>query len=233
MKRFEEEFEIATFTGEREGTSGEHAGQLFPRGTRAIIRRLSRSVASSAAQLDRPWVLAFERNRPQRIEPLMGWTSDNDPMVQVRLSFPSRDAAVAYAERQGLDYRVCEEPASRSDAQGNLERVVWGNALINAATQHGQKLSQGLERAMINPAAVFGSPGEVVSHPCLGIGQKWEILRRWAWDEYLLDLASDEAMPAAEAVSRLDEVKTAMLQLEEFVQLAFASEGAASVAARM
>jgi hypothetical protein len=232
MKRLEEEFDIATIAGRPDGTSAKHVARSFPEGTRATIRRLPRSVTSSAPQRDRPWILAFARNHPQRIEPLMGWTGDDDPMVQVRLSFPSRDVAVAYAERQGLDYRVCNEPVSASVAQDSLERVVWGNALMNVATQHSQNLPQGLERAMINPAAVFGLPDEVVSHPGLGIGQKWEILRRWAWDEYLLDVAADEAMPAPETASRLDEVKTAMLQLEEFVQLAFAGEGAASAAAR-
>lgn len=43
-------------------------------------------MTSSAFQIRRPRVLAFERSRPQRTEPLMGWTSDDDLMVQVRLS---------------------------------------------------------------------------------------------------------------------------------------------------
>jgi hypothetical protein len=229
MKRLEDEFSIATHTGQRNGAAAGHRGQPFPNGTPATIRRLPRSVTSSAPQAHRPWILAFERNRPQRIEPLMGWTSDEDPMVQVRLSFPSHDAAVAYAERQGLAYRIHDEPAPRSAGQESFERVVWGNAVMNAATQHGQDLPKGLDRAMINPASVFGSPDEVVSHPSLGIGQKWEILRRWAWDEYLLDVAAQEAMPAPETASRLDEVKTAMLRLEEFARLAFAAGGMASV----
>ena len=232
MKRLEEKFDIATTAGQGDATLTWHTARSFPKGTRAIIRRRPRSVTSSAPQLAQPWILAFERNRPQRIEPLMGWTSDDDPMVQVRLSFPSRDAAVAYAERQGLNYRVCGEPTSRPTVQDSFEQAVWGNALMKVATQNGQNLPKGLERAMINPAAVFSSPDEVVNHPDLGIGQKWEILRRWAWDEYLLDVAADEAMPAPETASRLDEVKVAMQRLDEFVRLAFASDGAASVAAR-
>lgn len=232
MKRLEEEFDIATQARSPHGAWAAHRGQPFPKGTPATIRRLPRSVTSSAPQVDRPWVLAFERSRPQRIEPLMGWTSDDDPMVQVRLSFPSRDAAVAYAERQGLDYRVCDGSFFPPHAESSFERVAWGNALMNAAMHHGQSLPKGLERAMVNPASVFGSPDEVVSHPDLGIGQKWEILRRWAWDEYLLDVAAQEAMPTPETASRLDEVKTAMLQLEALVQLAFAGDGTAAVAAR-
>lgn len=192
-------------------------------GRAAIIRRLPRSVTSAAPQANRPWVLTFERRKPQRIEPLMGWTSDNDPMVQVRLSFPTREAAVAYAEKQGLDYRVLADRDGRPEQPTLGEQLVWSNALMGVALQHDSTLPEGLERALVSPSSVFNSPAEVLGHPQLGIGQKWEILRRWAWDEYLLDLATEEAMPDTETPSRLEEVRTAMLQLEEFVRHAFGS----------
>jgi hypothetical protein len=54
----------------------------------------------------RKWVLSFERRTPPFIEPLMGWTGGDDTMAQVELCFPTRAAAVAFAERQGLNYRV-------------------------------------------------------------------------------------------------------------------------------
>jgi len=72
-----------------------------------------------------------------------------------------------------------------------------------------------LERALVNPAAVFRSPSDVVDDPILPVDCKREILRRWAWDEYLLQLASDEAMPEGREPSRLDEVKCALLALQE------------------
>jgi hypothetical protein len=50
---------------------------------------------------------------------------------------------------------------------------------------------------------------QVVRHPLLTIDCKREILQRWAWDEYLLDLANAEGMPEGEP-SRLDEVKAAL-----------------------
>jgi len=66
-----------------------------------------------------------------------------------------------------------------------------------------------LDRILINPAAVFGSPEEVVRHPLLTLDCKREILCRWAWDEYLLDLALADGMPEGEP-SRLAEVKAAL-----------------------
>jgi hypothetical protein len=68
---------------------------------------------------------------------------------------------------------------------------------------------QDLERAFINPACVFGSPVDVVRRPLLTLDCKREILWRWAWDEYLLDLAHADGMPEGEP-SRLPEVKAAL-----------------------
>ena len=55
------------------------------------------------------WRLDFEPELPRSIEPLMGWTSSGDMRQQVRLNFATKEEAIAYAERNGLTYRV-EEP---------------------------------------------------------------------------------------------------------------------------
>src|SRR3954471_2997275 len=49
---------------------------------------------------------------------------------------------------------------------------------------------------------------EVLNDPSLTIEDKREVLRRWAWDAWLLEVAADEAMAAGEP-SRYDEVKAA------------------------
>jgi hypothetical protein len=61
----------------------------------------------------------------------------------------------------------------------------------------------------VNPASVFDTPHDVVRQPLLTIDCKREILQRWTWDEYLLDLADAEGMPEG-VPSRLDEVKAAL-----------------------
>ena len=71
-----------------------------------------------------------------------------------------------------------------------------------------------LERALINPAAVFDTPRMVLRQPRLMAGCKREILRRWAWDEYLKEVAASEGMAEGEP-SRLDEVKAALLSMDE------------------
>jgi len=70
-----------------------------------------------------------------------------------------------------------------------------------------------LNRALLNPAAVFRSPDDVVQQPSLSVECKRAILSRWLWDEYLIDLAAAEGMGDGEP-SRLDEVKAALRALE-------------------
>ncbi len=71
-----------------------------------------------------------------------------------------------------------------------------------------------LERALVNPAAVFASPAAVLAHPRLLRACKREILRRWAWDEYLQEVAAAEGMAEGEP-SQLDAVQVALLALGE------------------
>jgi hypothetical protein len=80
----------------------------------ARIYRPAKSATQSGAAGTTRWLLEFEPESPREIEPLMGWTSSSDMKQQVKLWFPSKAAAVAYAERNALDYRVEEpKPAAR------------------------------------------------------------------------------------------------------------------------
>ena len=63
------------------------------------------------------WLLEFERSQPQRPDPLTGWNGSGDTRPQVRLSFRTKDDAIAYAEKQGFDYHVV--PASPSPRHGS------------------------------------------------------------------------------------------------------------------
>ncbi|MBD0415749.1 ETC complex I subunit [Oryzicola mucosus] len=54
------------------------------------------------------WVLEFEPEVPKTIDPLMGYTTSRDMKRQIRLSFETREEAIAYAEKQGIGYRIQE-----------------------------------------------------------------------------------------------------------------------------
>ncbi len=72
----------------------------------ARIYRQSPSVTQSGPAPAKPWRLVFDPEAPRSIEPLMGWTSSADIKQQIRLRFATKEEAVAYAEREGIPYRV-------------------------------------------------------------------------------------------------------------------------------
>ena len=204
-------------------------GLTWPRDAEACIVRRPRSVTTSGRARTGMWVLRFERHRPPVVEPLMGWTGGDEVLPQVELTFASREAAVAYAERQDIAYRVEDGPRDRAALEAERSRhaegrsrgveeavgaILWLSAL---QSQYGRCDLAGVvpevQRALVDPAAVFAAPDEVARHPALSLDCKRDILTRWAWDEYLLGLASDEAMPEPQP-SRLDEVKAALCALE-------------------
>lgn len=63
------------------------------------------------------WVLEFEQSQARFADPLMGWTGTGDTQSQVKLTFPSKDAARAYADKYGIAARVHATPAKRLKLQ--------------------------------------------------------------------------------------------------------------------
>ncbi len=70
-----------------------------------------------------------------------------------------------------------------------------------------------LQKALLNPAAVFSHPQGVVNHPGLTRDQKIEILRRWAYDEKELETAADENMTGEKDDDHLNDVLKALNEL--------------------
>ena len=69
--------------------------------------------ATQSGQAKDSWILDYELEEPRAIEPLMGWTSSGDMKSQIRLRFDTKEEAIAYAERNGVPYRV-EEPKPKA-----------------------------------------------------------------------------------------------------------------------
>ena len=72
----------------------------------AVIYRKSKTAMQSGRAGSDEWVLEFPRLDPAIPDRLMGWQSSGDTLKTVHLHFPSAEEAKAYAEANGLDYRV-------------------------------------------------------------------------------------------------------------------------------
>ena len=99
----------------------------------ARIYQPARNAMQSGQAKTKDWVLEFCPNSPRTIDPLMGWTSSTDVQQQVHLHFADKDAAIAYAAAEGLEYQVTEphkrHPLVRQGGYGENfafnRRTVW------------------------------------------------------------------------------------------------------------
>ena len=82
----------------------------------ARIFKQPKNAMQSGRAMTREWQLDYEPEQPRSVEPLMGWTSSGDMRQQVRLSFDTKEEAVAYCERAGIPYQIAEskQPARRT-----------------------------------------------------------------------------------------------------------------------
>ena len=75
----------------------------------ARIFKAAKNAMQAGLAKTKEWQLDYEPEQARVIEPLMGWTSSGDMKQQLSLHFHSKEEAIAYAEREGIAYRV-EEP---------------------------------------------------------------------------------------------------------------------------
>jgi ETC complex I subunit conserved region len=196
---------------------------VFPADAHAVIYRPAPSPMTSGRARRQRWKLRFERRYPQYVEPLMGWTADDDPLTQVELSFPSAESAVAYARRQGLQYTVEGLPdlepklrlvSARSDAGGRADRTQRQRRLEWVERTLGPEVIGRGFRPGADPALLYADPQDVLQDSNLSQEQQRELLRRWALEAYQIELEHARGKRQAEP-SRLEEVMDALLKFDQ------------------
>jgi hypothetical protein len=83
----------------------------------ARITELERKATQSGKAQAGQWLLEFERREPQRPDPLTGWNGSGDTQPQVRMTFKTKEAAIAYCDKHGLDYHLIPAPPVRLKLQ--------------------------------------------------------------------------------------------------------------------
>lgn len=72
----------------------------------ARISEFERKTTQSGKANAGLWLLEFERQEPLRPDPLTGWNGSGDTNPQVRMTFRTKEAAIAYCDKHGLKYHV-------------------------------------------------------------------------------------------------------------------------------
>jgi hypothetical protein len=94
--------------------------------TTARIFNPSRSATQSGKGRSKEWVFEYAPSAPRQVEPLMGWTSSSDTLSQVRLTFETKEDAIAYATRKGIPYTVQEERARKMQKKSYADNFKYG-----------------------------------------------------------------------------------------------------------
>ncbi|MEG3123979.1 ETC complex I subunit [Sphingomonas sp. GB1N7] len=84
--------------------------------TARIYQRPKNAMQSGRARTD-AWVLDFAPSEAKQPDPLTGWAGSGDTRDQLRLGFPTQEAAIAYAEREGLAFTVIAAPERKLKLQ--------------------------------------------------------------------------------------------------------------------
>ena len=80
---------------------------------RARIYRPAKTAMQAGRGNAKTWIVEYEPQAAQKPDPVTGWTTSSDTGQQVRLAFATRDEAVAFCRRKGIDYQV-REPRERA-----------------------------------------------------------------------------------------------------------------------
>jgi hypothetical protein len=79
----------------------------------ARIFRPAKTAMQSGKANTHEWRLEFAPASPRRPDPLMGWTQTTDTDGLVRLSFATREEAVAYAQKRAIPFEVIDPPETK------------------------------------------------------------------------------------------------------------------------
>ena len=92
----------------------------------ARIYRPAKNAMQSGKAKTKDWVLEFEPDSARRSDPLTGWTLTSDMNGQVRISFDTKDDAVAYAQAHAIAFQVTEPKSPKKIIKAYADNFAFG-----------------------------------------------------------------------------------------------------------
>lgn len=76
----------------------------------ARIYQIQKNALQSGKARTDKWVLEFAQAEAKQPDPLTGWAGSGDTRSQIKLTFPTQDAAIAYADKYGIAFTLIATP---------------------------------------------------------------------------------------------------------------------------
>ena len=81
--------------------------------SKAIIYKPTKSATQSGKSKSKIWVLEYETSKSQHADSLMGWIGNGSTLSQIKLDFPTKENAIAYAQHKNIDFEIKEPQNSK------------------------------------------------------------------------------------------------------------------------
>lgn len=72
------------------------------------IYKPTKTTMQSGMANSKEWLLEFVSQEDQKIEPIMGWTSSSDMLQEIKMKFPTKQAAIDFANKNQYKHDVIE-----------------------------------------------------------------------------------------------------------------------------
>jgi hypothetical protein len=95
----------------------------------ARIYRPAKNAMQSGKAKTQDWVLEFEPKSVRAPDPLMGWTVTTDTDGQIRLSFDSKEDAVAYAQAHGISFQLVDPKPVKRIIKAYADNFAFGRKM--------------------------------------------------------------------------------------------------------
>ena len=93
---------------------------------KARIFQQPKNAMQSGQACTQEWILEFEQSEARKADPLMGWNTTADTDGQIRLTFGSRDEAIAFATAHGLAFEVTDNPDPKKIIKAYADNFAYG-----------------------------------------------------------------------------------------------------------
>jgi NADH dehydrogenase (ubiquinone) Fe-S protein 4 len=115
-----------TKVDELEAYLGEDAAKEFTHRTARILLA-SRNAMQQMDDYEPHWILEFDKVKPEYRKNLMGWYTNPDTIsdhLRV-IEFPTKEAAIQFAQDRGIKYRVVKESVPKVEGKSYAANFKW------------------------------------------------------------------------------------------------------------
>lgn len=98
--------------------------------TKARIYQPTKNAMQSGKGKTNSWILEFVPETPYFVEGLMGWSGMDDTTRELSMRFASKDAAIAYAKKNDMEFEVVMPNKSKQLRKAYADNFAYNKVIV-------------------------------------------------------------------------------------------------------